>query len=457
MEETHPGLGRQPSEWGRGLPDLVFAKILALCETDALLLTVPLVCRWWRDAVPRLAVARLCFGAGAYLADRLRDDSLLSIVTSRVRCVEGLDLGDCIGLSDQSLWTIGRHCPQLQSLAVPRTRRRPGQKRRAGLVSLAAGLGPHSKLQHLDLRQVDHLADAEPTEPPVQGLLRLLASCAGLRTLVLPALGLQDATCMLVLAQLVHRCEHVQMLDLCPLDDVCVAELKHIVDASRRAAGAGSLAELRCLKADRCRSVSAAAWEPLLLCFPRLSALTLANCRVDNGLMAAIGTHCQHLLSIDVSGCASVEDEGLTALAQGCPDLRDVNVALCCVTDTGLASLALHCSGLRSLQAGRNAGRDITARGIEAVLRGCRHLRELSLEQCHALATGNLLAVFRHAGPALSRVTVPHRYPDPETLQEGIRRASPGAVVCRPGSWAPQGQTRELVSLLPTLLTLESL
>lgn len=57
-------------------------------------------------------------------------------------------------------------------------------------------------------------------------------------------------------------------------------------------------------------------------------------------LLQAISHHCSQLQSLNLGWCESVSDEGITSLAFGCPDLRDLD--LCgCVLITGILYISL--------------------------------------------------------------------------------------------------------------------
>ncbi len=76
---------------------------------------------------------------------------------------------------------------------------------------------------------------------------------------------------------------------------------------------------------------------------------------------------------LDLSGCQCITDEGIHALARGCPGLRAVNMSSCYeLTDAAFAALA-SCRHLRTVNA---CGCErVTNEGLCALVRGTRCVR----------------------------------------------------------------------------------
>ncbi|THU47822.1 hypothetical protein C4D60_Mb09t19690 [Musa balbisiana] len=90
----------------------------------------------------------------------------------------------------------------------------------------------------------------------------------------------------------------------------------------------------------------------------------------------------------------SIGDEGLALVAARCPNLSSLKLRACgALTDAGMAAVARYCSGLRKLSVGSCA---FGAKGVDAVLRGCLLLEELSIKRLRGLhdpsATAELVA-----------------------------------------------------------------
>ncbi|CAL9129098.1 unnamed protein product [Musa textilis] len=79
----------------------------------------------------------------------------------------------------------------------------------------------------------------------------------------------------------------------------------------------------------------------------------------------------------------SIGDEAIALIAVRCPNLTRLKLRACrAVTDAGMASFAKHCPGLRKLSVGLCT---FGASGIEAVVRGCALLEELSIKRLRGL------------------------------------------------------------------------
>ncbi|XP_062574444.1 uncharacterized protein LOC134236278 [Saccostrea cucullata] len=95
---------------------------------------------------------------------------------------------------------------------------------------------------------------------------------------------------------------------------------------------------------------------------------------------------CRHLqeLSIGDSSVSAVTDEGICALAQGCTQLRVVNLSGCQgITDLGVMELAHNCQGLHVVDL--SGCHHITGFGFSCVVMNCPWLQEIPMRGCHAL------------------------------------------------------------------------
>ncbi|KAJ0989484.1 hypothetical protein J5N97_007840 [Dioscorea zingiberensis] len=80
----------------------------------------------------------------------------------------------------------------------------------------------------------------------------------------------------------------------------------------------------------------------------------------------------------------SIGDEALALISLRCPNLTRLKIRACrALTETGMAALAANCPSLRKLSCGSCA---FGSKGIDAVLKGCPLLEELSIKRLRGLA-----------------------------------------------------------------------
>ncbi|CAL9073970.1 unnamed protein product [Musa acuminata var. zebrina] len=89
----------------------------------------------------------------------------------------------------------------------------------------------------------------------------------------------------------------------------------------------------------------------------------------------------------------SLGDEALALIAARCPNLTRLKLRSCrALTDNGMSAVGQHCHGLRKLSVGSCA---FGFKGVEAVVRGCSALEELSIKRLRGLpdvtAAGNAI------------------------------------------------------------------
>lgn len=126
---------------------------------------------------------------------------------------------------------------------------------------------------------------------------------------------------------------------------------------------------------------------------PLLEVLRLASCqRLTDCTFVALGSFCNRLKAISACGCGNLSDLGITCLAQGARGLRDVNVGWCeALTDEGITSLAEYCPNLLSVDL--CGCLQIGDEGIAALARRCPGLRSLGLHCCRRLTDASQKAV----------------------------------------------------------------
>eukprot|EP00899_Mesostigma_viride_P023127 jgi/Mesvir1/399/Mv11290-RA.1 len=123
----------------------------------------------------------------------------------------------------------------------------------------------------------------------------------------------------------------------------------------------------------------------------RLRSLNLAGCAdMDDALLAALAASCRELDSVDVSYCR-VTDAGITELAQLCPGLKELSAGgMRRVTDASIEQVAANCQGLRRLDVG---GTCVTDASVSAIARHCADLRHLGLGGAKKVTDDSIRAV----------------------------------------------------------------
>ena len=109
----------------------------------------------------------------------------------------------------------------------------------------------------------------------------------------------------------------------------------------------------------------------------------------DEGV-AAIAGGCPRLKVVNVSYCANITDASLRSLAQGLRDLVQLELRACInVTSVGLCYLAASCKHLRELDVKRCCY--VSDPGIHAIAQGCPNLRQV---QIHCLLQIHLRSIY---------------------------------------------------------------
>eukprot|EP00698_Gefionella_okellyi_P005702 TRINITY_DN15169_c0_g1_i1.p1 TRINITY_DN15169_c0_g1~~TRINITY_DN15169_c0_g1_i1.p1 ORF type:complete len:636 (+),score=133.01 TRINITY_DN15169_c0_g1_i1:132-2039(+) len=142
-----------------------------------------------------------------------------------------------------------------------------------------------------------------------------------------------------------------------------------------------------------------------------LQHISLPNCAFASSALSEWAQHCNGLQTLKLHGCIGVDDAFVATIGAYCPQLRALDVSLCCVTDTGvqclpaclrelnlsdtavsvtaLIHIGKHMARLRSLWLDGVNFTDID-RGLKALV-GCTKLVELSLADCQHVSDAGLV------------------------------------------------------------------
>lgn len=166
-------------------------------------------------------------------------------------------------------------------------------------------------------------------------------------------------------------CGALQTIDLsrCPqLDDVGLSSI---------AAGCWGLREL---KLSHCGRITDEGLISITVC-RQLEVLDVEGCGgigdYGSRVLKDLGRHCSRLRTINWLGCKRVEDEGLRAIARGCPDI-----------DTFLAS----------------GGLTVSSKGLKVFLASTPRLRSLTLRDCERITDADVKASFEARSELVRRI-----------------------------------------------------
>lgn len=122
----------------------------------------------------------------------------------------------------------------------------------------------------------------------------------------------------------------------------------------------------------------------------------------------AVGTACRGGLGkLSVRGCNSVRgvtNNGLSAIAHGCPSLRALSLwNVPAIGDEGLFEIARECHSLEKLDLCQCPS--ISDRGLAAVAKNCPNLTALTIESCSKIGNESLQAIGSYC-PKLQSITI---------------------------------------------------
>jgi hypothetical protein len=82
-----------------------------------------------------------------------------------------------------------------------------------------------------------------------------------------------------------------------------------------------------------------------------------------------------------MSGPDTLTDAGMCAVAEGCRNLHEVDIAYCSkVTNKTLLAIGEHCAALKTLWA--QGCPKVTDKGVKAVMKGCPQLTQFGVFGC---------------------------------------------------------------------------
>ena len=130
---------------------------------------------------------------------------------------------------------------------------------------------------------------------------------------------------------------------------------------------------------------------------PNLVELNLArSCFPEDKILKALGENCRNLRVLNVSyALISATDEGICALAAGCPQLEVLILTYCWyITDRALEALAVHSFNLRHLDLSSCMG--VRDRGIIAIAKKCKRLEKIEFYGSKLITDAAVMALVKH-------------------------------------------------------------
>ena len=146
-----------------------------------------------------------------------------------------------------------------------------------------------------------------------------------------------------------------------------------------------------------------------------------ANKHITDAGLCDLFKACHNLTSIHIETCANISDQSVFALAQHCPEVRNLSLVSLHLTETSLLYVAAHLRKLQQLTLRRMSVSDdilsiiarrckyleginisfctsITAVGILSVINKCRRLKRVFVYECDVYVTPDLQQYTREGG-----------------------------------------------------------
>jgi len=148
---------------------------------------------------------------------------------------------------------------------------------------------------------------------------------------------------------------------------------------------------------SECENVNDALLKEFALKATHVRFICLDGCSaVTNDGLEALAGRCPELLGVSLGQCTKVTDAGVAALAAKCPALQRVNLTFMRVSGNCLKALAQHCPGLRSLEMA--VCNRVTDEHVQQLAQRCRRLRAVDFTRCPRLTDASLVALAQNCG-----------------------------------------------------------
>lgn len=253
----------------------------------------------------------------------ITDKSIILLAEVSKENLTSLHIGGCVQLTEKSMASLAKHCPNLQELFLWST---------ASLEALSY-LGKLKKLKSLSLAGCSIVAS--------KTLKNISHYCSKIESLDLSDCEITDSDCK-------------KLESLSYLERINLSDCKKITDKG-----------ISCL--EHCTS---------------LKDISVNHVHVsENSLLGLILQQKSKLTSISLVGCASITNVLVTTIAHHCPNLKKLDVSFISnINDSSLMYVAVNCKNLIVLGA---SGTQITGASLQLFSKYfCLSLEELYLDDC---------------------------------------------------------------------------
>ncbi|XP_060219280.1 F-box/LRR-repeat protein 3 isoform X1 [Lycium barbarum] len=287
------------------------------------------------------------------------DISYLKVTSGSLRSISSLEkleflaMVGCSTVDNEGLHYLGKGCPSLQALDVSRCDRLSSS-------ALAFLINGHPLMLQIYASYYFH---EYPTKI-IQGLKDL----KNLKTLVLDGALVSESFFKIIN----FNCKY--------LVEIGLGKCKGVTDKGIFQLVSGGL-NLNVLNLTCCSDLTDIAISAITDSCQSLLCLKLECCNLlTEKSLYRLGLHCSLLEEIDLTDCFGVNDTGLSYLSK-CTKLVCLKLGLCInITDKGLYAIARNCREIRELDLYRCKG--IGDDGLYALSSGCKRMQKLNLSYC---------------------------------------------------------------------------
>jgi len=278
--------------------------------------------------------------------------------------VKTVQLGGSSRLTDRSLALLARNCPELEQLELQRCR----NVTNGGILDLVTRC---TKLNYLDLTGCPMVSSINIVRKHTHLSLTYLdmSECSSLDDTGLSMIMLN---CPLITHLYLRKCTGV-------------------TDAGVRSI-ALYCPQVRELSLSDCPEVSDYGLCELAKLGPSLRYLSVSKCpQISDAGLRQLVSHCYKMRYLNLRGCVSITDATVMSLSRSCTRLRSLDVGKCDVTDNGLRQLARQLPNIRKLSV--RGCQLVGDQGVVAIARGCPGLIHLNIQDCDvSLAACRMIA-----------------------------------------------------------------